>query len=669
MADSVLASMAVRIAANTADFKKGLGDIKGQISSFSSSITRIGGAIGVAFGAREIAGFVVEISKLAGEAEGVRAAFDRLPKAAKVMEDLKEATGGTVSELELMKNAVQANNFQIPIENLASLFQFATLRAQQTGQSVDYLVQSIILGIGRKSPLILDNLGISAVRLREKLKGVSAEAATVGDVAKVVGDIASEELQGMAGFSENASTKIQRLLAEFDNFKVALGGSANASGLFGDAIDATTDIVKNFTAFLDGPGGEILSKYIKLVSTVPRLTAQAISGIAGAFSGQDLKTQVDEANKLLGSVKFPEQNSDSFNKILDNLTTAADKAGKKLIVLSDGFGRTQVLIKESVGTTGQAASANESLGNNLDGLQAQLKALNEQFEQTDITENKTLATTGAKIIALDAQIKKINELRKTSESYGNTLSGLNKKLSELNEQYANTDINDTKRLNSISQEIIAVQALIRNLESLKKINEDIATKTPELKTTGPSTSGTSLFDSDAAMKQIMARAQQLKKVTIDTAQSIQKVWVDTAAMIGSAISSIAYEFGRAIGGATDFGEAILSAIIGFAKQFGEVLIGLGVAAIAAQQLAVNPYTAVAAGAALLLLAGAASAALQGSQDSYNSGSSRSGNSSVNGATNWRDGIKIDVTGEMEIRGDRLIYVINRQGQLNSRTRG
>ena len=55
-------------------------------------------------------------------------------------------------------------------ENLGSYLAFATKRAEETGQSVDYLVDSIIMGIGRKSPMILDNLGISIVDIRNEME-------------------------------------------------------------------------------------------------------------------------------------------------------------------------------------------------------------------------------------------------------------------------------------------------------------------------------------------------------------------------------------------------------------------------------------------------------------------------------------------------------------------
>jgi len=125
---------------------------------------------------RGLTDLAIHAKELADSAKGVVPAFERLDRPG-LLRNLVESTGGTVSNLELMRQAVRASNFEIPVKNLGKLFQFAAIRAKETGESVDFLVNSIISGIGRKSPLILDNLGISAVRLRKELKGVGVETA------------------------------------------------------------------------------------------------------------------------------------------------------------------------------------------------------------------------------------------------------------------------------------------------------------------------------------------------------------------------------------------------------------------------------------------------------------------------------------------------------------
>lgn len=153
--------------------------------------------------------------------EGVENAFRSLNRP-DLLDNLRKATKGTVDDLTLMQNAVKAQNFKIPIENLAGYFEFARRRAKETGESVDYLVNSIITGIGRKSPLILDNLGISAVALKEKLKGVAEENATIGDVATAVGMIISEENQKAAKDIDTHSEKLAKNEARWKNIRTEL---------------------------------------------------------------------------------------------------------------------------------------------------------------------------------------------------------------------------------------------------------------------------------------------------------------------------------------------------------------------------------------------------------------------------------------------------------------
>lgn len=217
-------ALTARIGADISELRTEMGKAQGLVQQFGNSVQSMAGTLGVAFGVQQIGSFALELTKLAGQVDGVKQAFDKLQGSAQVLNDLKSATKGTVSEFDLMKAAVQANNFKIPIEQLGSLFNFAYERAKATGQSVDYLVNSIVLGIGRKSPLILDNLGISAVELRDKLKGVSAEAATVGDVARVVGQIASEAMAEMGASATTAAEKMAQIGAKWDDIKAKFGG-------------------------------------------------------------------------------------------------------------------------------------------------------------------------------------------------------------------------------------------------------------------------------------------------------------------------------------------------------------------------------------------------------------------------------------------------------------
>lgn len=161
--------------------------------------------------------------KAHADLEGVRIAFERLNQPG-LLDNLRQSTSGTVSDLNLMKAAVNAKNFNIPLNQLGTLLEFAGRRAKDTGQSVDYLVESIVTGIGRKSPLILDNLGISASALKDRLGGVAVASASIGDITQVVGAIAREELNAMGEDTLTLQDQVDQLSASWQNIAGELGG-------------------------------------------------------------------------------------------------------------------------------------------------------------------------------------------------------------------------------------------------------------------------------------------------------------------------------------------------------------------------------------------------------------------------------------------------------------
>ena len=79
-----------------------------------------------------------------------------------------------------MKAANMAKDFRIPLEDLGKYLEFAQLKAQQTGQSVEYMTNSIVPGLGRKSVLILDNLGLSAAEINEQMAKTGATEKAAG---------------------------------------------------------------------------------------------------------------------------------------------------------------------------------------------------------------------------------------------------------------------------------------------------------------------------------------------------------------------------------------------------------------------------------------------------------------------------------------------------------
>lgn len=153
--------------------------------------------------------------EMAEQADGVTKAFNAMDNP-NLLDNLRKATKGTVNDVQLMTAAVQANDFRIPLEDLGKYLEFAQLKAQQTGQSVEYMTDSIVTGLGRKSPLILDNLGISAAEISEKTK-------ETGDFMKAVAEIVDTQLAAAGETYISAADRAAQKTVELENAQKALG--------------------------------------------------------------------------------------------------------------------------------------------------------------------------------------------------------------------------------------------------------------------------------------------------------------------------------------------------------------------------------------------------------------------------------------------------------------
>jgi hypothetical protein len=329
-----IADLFIKLGLKSDDFDKGIDKAKNKTNAFANGMKKIGGMIAAAFAVERVAAFVGELTKLSGEAEGVRAAFERI-NGGRYLDEMKQATAGTVSELELMKRAVSANNLGIPIENLASLFEFAAKRAQDTGESVDFLVNSIVTGIGRKSPLILDNLGISAIQLKEKLKGVGMETASVAQVAAAVGEIAADSMRVSGGIIETNATKIQQLRAAWMDFKTELATSPEISNAIGKELDdlknifevVFSDNLSNYEKFigltsLGGKNMQILADKSRAFKNQQKAAADAIDEYSANIQAgrapleQKIETEekhVQTIGELKAEIDTLKSSLDSFN--------------------------------------------------------------------------------------------------------------------------------------------------------------------------------------------------------------------------------------------------------------------------------------------------------------------------------------------------------------------
>lgn len=196
--------------------------VKNRFDSIGNTIKKVLPLM-IAYGAlrmfqnaiQDVKEFIKKSIEAAGKAEGVIRAFNKLNDP-NLLSTLRRETKGLISDLNLMQSAVRADKFGIPVNDLAKYLKFAQQRAQETGQSVDYLAESIINGIGRKSKLVIDNLGISAAQLNDEIKKGAS-------FAQAVTKIVDQELAKQGDLTLTTADKAQQAAVKWENAQLKVG--------------------------------------------------------------------------------------------------------------------------------------------------------------------------------------------------------------------------------------------------------------------------------------------------------------------------------------------------------------------------------------------------------------------------------------------------------------
>jgi len=135
--------------------RKGLKGIDGALGSMVQTAFTVGTAMKA-----------LEFVKLSGQSEALARGFNNLSKSsgfsAQALNKLRSATDGTMSSMDLMK---QANNAMLlgiaeSEDQMADMFDVAQRLASALGQDTAFGIESLVTGLGRQSKLMLDNLGI-----------------------------------------------------------------------------------------------------------------------------------------------------------------------------------------------------------------------------------------------------------------------------------------------------------------------------------------------------------------------------------------------------------------------------------------------------------------------------------------------------------------------------
>jgi hypothetical protein len=242
------------------------GQAASNINLLSTAISVLGGKASVLGATFDV---LAKIFTVVNDLAYRGAKFDRLEQGAsslgkqfamtsqEIIAAVDKITKGTLSKTAILQQANQAMLLGVAHseEELTTLAAIAADRGRKMGISMEKAFSSIVLGVGRLSPLILDNLGI----ILDADVTYAKYAKTIGKTADSLTDLEKRQALLNRLKEEMKSTKIQeddmtsweKLGASINNATTALGEWINKYLYFEQLIGGIADVTNSFAGAID----------------------------------------------------------------------------------------------------------------------------------------------------------------------------------------------------------------------------------------------------------------------------------------------------------------------------------------------------------------------------------------------------------------------------------
>ena len=438
----------------------GGGKLDGMLQVFGGNLMTKAAGFAASF-ASEIGSCVQQGIELARQGEGIRNAFERLGRG-DILDGLREATHGTVTDIELMKAAVKFNDFKLPLEELGTMLAFAQQKAKDTGQSVDYMVDSIVTGLGRKSLMILDNLGLSAAEIKERMK-------ETGDMTKAVGAIIREQMAKAGDYVETAADRAAQANVSLQNKMEELGRK------FAPVEEASNQLWTSMKiGILDIIGGPLATLLNKL--TEAGRLKNALNDINGDGSNGS-ETKVEKALRMLreysGGGKGAEGKRDLYNRQMALYSSNEEKDWRnynRLKAAEESYRKSMYKRGQNAGDQAVLDDFAKQIENARNRALAwqQMAAQYEQGAKSILTPVKVDIDTSGAEQNLDSLKKKLKELeaqRREAVKKGDNeqVDNLTKQINDTKQKIGYLDPNALKTTKTDADELQKVQKKIADL--------------------------------------------------------------------------------------------------------------------------------------------------------------------------------------------------------------
>lgn len=198
---------------------------------YAGAVSMVTAAVTTLVGAYELGEIGAQNSRLMDS--GINLARSYGDSMDNIIKSVSEASLGTVSNMSIIESSNKAMMLGVSgsAEELASLMEIAALRGRAMGISTTQAFDDMVRGIGRMSPMILDNLGIvvdaegTYGAYADSIGKSSSELTRSEKIQALLNKVIDEGnklLEDAGGLVDDNAAKYERLEARVDNYQATL---------------------------------------------------------------------------------------------------------------------------------------------------------------------------------------------------------------------------------------------------------------------------------------------------------------------------------------------------------------------------------------------------------------------------------------------------------------
>lgn len=309
----------------------------GSVSRFggafkAAGVVALGAAAGVGAAVVGLGAAALKLARDAAPVEGLAKAFEGIAATTELgvtgmMAALKEGSAGMISQRDLMMSFNKAASLVSVdfAEQLPDAMGYLAKVSAATGQDVGFLMDSLVTGVGRLSPMILDNLAIQVAQSEATERATEMYGLQADELSKT---------QIQAGMM---NVVMEKLAANTADIPDVAGGAAASLAQWGATIQDTKDRIgvallptlSNLMGTLSDLVARVLPPVTTFLENTLAPALEMVTTIFGTFVGGLLEGQ-GPAEALRSALEgvVPPDLVDKIMGIVDTVSNFIEKAVK-----------------------------------------------------------------------------------------------------------------------------------------------------------------------------------------------------------------------------------------------------------------------------------------------------------------------------------------------------